>query len=139
MTTIDKIEDFLKRLNLTYRAIPSEDRIILPYMIEDRRFFVVIDRSDKWVRFHTRIVEPEALKKVDKVLLYQTLLEANGNLAEVKYFITDKGAIGVVGHEGIEALTYEGFEQEYSAIPFAITFFIENIASKYKIEVTGYE
>jgi hypothetical protein len=137
MTTMEKIEEFLKKMNLTYRYIPTEDRIILPYEILNRRFLLVIDRSDKWVRFFVTLVEAESLKNVDKPALYKALLEANGELAEVKYYVTDTGSVGVIGHEGIQALTYEGFEQEYSALPFAVSYFIENIASKLKINVPG--
>lgn len=136
-TTMEKIEGFLKQMNLTYKVIPAEDRIILPYTIDDRRFLLIVDRSDKWVRFFIIIVEPDDLKKVDKAELYSSLLEANGQLAEVKYFITDQGGVGVIGHEGIASLSFEGFQEEYNALPFAVSYFIQNIASKLKLEVTG--
>ena len=136
-TTMEKIEGYLKQMNLTYKVIPSEDRIILPYTIEDRRFLLIVDRSDKWVRFFIIIVEPEDLKNVNKAELYASLLEANGQLAEVKYFITDQGGVGVIGHEGIPSLSFEGFQEEYNALPFAVSFFIQNIATKLKIKVTG--
>lgn len=137
-STMEKIEGYLKEMNLTYRVIPAEDRIILPYSIKDRRFFLVVDRGDKWVRFFVTIVEKAALKNVDKLKLYSALLEANGQLAEVKYYITDEGSVGVIGHEGIAALSFEGFQEEYDALPFAISYFIENIASKLNIEVSGF-
>ncbi|MFX0168162.1 MAG: YbjN domain-containing protein [Candidatus Hodarchaeota archaeon] len=139
MTTMDKIEDFLKQMNLTYRVVPEEDRILLPYQIKDRRFMLVVDRGDKWVRFFTIIVEAANLKSVNKLDLYTTLLEANGQLAEVKYFITDEGAVGVIGHEGIQNLTFEGFQEEYNALPFAVSYFIENVAPKLQIDVPGIE
>ena len=96
-TTMETIEGYLKQMNLTYKVIPSEDRIILPYTIDDRRFFLIVDRSDKWVRFFIIIVEADGLKKVDKAKLYESLLEANGQLAEIKYFITDQGG-DIVSH-----------------------------------------
>ena len=74
---------------------------------------------------------------MNKAELYASLLEANGQLAEVKYFITDQGGVGVIGHEGIPSLSFEGFQEEYNALPFAVSFFIQNIASKLKIKVTG--
>ena len=64
---------------------------------------------------------------------------ANGNLAEVKFILTGDGDVGVVGHEGLEVLTFDGFKSEYNAIPFAIGYFIENIAPKFKLEVPGFE
>ena len=137
-STMEKIEGYLKEMNLTYRVIPAEDRIILPYSIKDRRFFLVVDRGDKWVRFFVTIVEKAALKNVDKLKLFSALLEANGELAEVKYYITDEGSVGVIGHEGIAAFSFEGFQEEYNALPFAVSYFIENIASKLDIEVAGF-
>ena len=139
MTTMDKIEGFLKQMDLTYRVVPEEDRIVLPYQIKDRRFMLVVDRGDKWVRFFIIIVDAPNLKSVNKLDLYTALLEANGQLAEVKYFMTDEGAIGVIGHEGIQSLTFEGFQEEYNALPFAVSYFLENIASKFGIEVPGVE
>jgi hypothetical protein len=136
-TTMEKIEGFLKEMNLTYRVISAEDRIILPYQIDGRRFFMVIDRTDKWVRFFVIIVDADAVKTVDKLKLYKTLLEANGQLAEVKYFISSDGGVGVIGHEGVHALSFEGFQEEYNALPFAVNFFIQNIASKLNIKVKG--
>lgn len=137
--TMETIESYLKEMNLTYRVIPAEDRIVLPYTIDDRRFLLIIDRSDKWVRFFIIIVEADDLKGVDKSKLYKSLLEANGQLAEIKYFITDQGAVGVIGHEGIASLSFEGFQEEYNALPYAVSFFIANIASKLKINVAGLE
>lgn len=138
-TTMETIEGYLKQMNLTYKVIPSEDRIILPYTIDDRRFFLIVDRSDKWVRFFIIIVDADELKNVDKAKLHESLLEANGQLAEIKYFITDQGAVGVIGHEGIASLSFEGFQEEYNALPYAVSYFINNIASKLNLEVKGVE
>ncbi|MFX1510409.1 MAG: YbjN domain-containing protein [Promethearchaeota archaeon] len=138
-TTMETIESYLKQMNLTYKVIPTEDRIILPYNIDERRFLLIVDRSDKWVRFFIIIVEADALKEVNRSKLYQSLLEANGQLAEIKYFLTDQGAVGVIGHEGIASLSFEGFQEEYNALPYAVSYFIANIASKLKIKVRGIE
>lgn len=138
MTKImDTIEEYLKEMNLTYRVIPQEDRIVLPYNIQDRRFLLIIDRGDKWVRFFITIVDATALKNVDKLALFSALLEANGQLAEVKFFVTNEGSIGVIGHEGVGSLSFEGFQEEYNALPFGVSFFLENIAPKLKIQVKG--
>ncbi len=134
---MDTIEEYLKEMNLTYRVIPQEDRIVLPYNIQDRRFLLIIDRGDKWVRFFITIVDATALKNVDKLALFSALLEANGQLAEVKFFVTNEGSIGVIGHEGVGSLSFEGFQEEYNALPFGVSFFLENIAPKLKIQVKG--
>jgi hypothetical protein len=136
---METIESYLKKMNLTYKVVAAEDRIILPYTIDDRRFLLIVDRGDKWVRFFIIIVEADELKSVDKPKLYESLLEANGQLAEIKYFITEQGAVGVIGHEGIASLSFEGFQEEYNALPYAVSYFINNIASKLNIEVKGVE
>ncbi len=137
--TMETIESYLKEMNLTYKVIAAEDRIILPYTIDDRRFLLIVDRSDKWVRFFIIIVEADELKKVDKAKLHESLLEANGQLAEIKYFISEQGAVGVIGHEGVASISLEGFQEEYNALPYAVSYFINNIASKLNIEVKGVE
>lgn len=137
--SIEKIEGYLKQMGLTYRVVSGENRVILPYKIRDRRFYVVIAAGDKWIRFHTLIANRDKMGKVDLGALARELLVANGNLAEVKYFMTEKGDVGVVGHEGIAVLTFEGFKQEYQAIPYGIGHFIDNIASKLKVNVPGFE
>jgi hypothetical protein len=136
---METIESYLKKMNLTYKVIAAEDRIILPYTIDDRRFLLIVDRGDKWVRFFIIIAEADELKSVDKPKLFESLLEANGQLAEIKYFITEQGAVGVIGHEGIASLSFEAFQEEYNALPYAVSYFINNIASKLNIEVKGVE
>ena len=65
--------------------------------------------------------------------LYQELLLANGKLAEIKYFATDKGDVGIVGHEGVEVLTIDGFRDEFRALPYGIIHFLTVIAKKLKL------
>ena len=81
----------------------------------------------------------DQLGKVDMLALTKEVLIANGNLAEVKFILTGNGDVGVVGHEGLEVLTYDGFKSEYNAIPFAVGYFIENIAPKLGLKVPGFE
>jgi len=135
--TMEKLEEFLKSMGLKYRVFSAEDRIALPYNIKNRQFIVMIDRSDRWVRMSARILSSDQAKKANQLALQRELLVANGNLAEVKYFMTEEGDVGVVGHEGVEALTLDGFKEEYEAIPFAIQFFVDSIAPKLNIQVPG--
>ncbi|MFX1561880.1 MAG: hypothetical protein ACFFDP_01045 [Promethearchaeota archaeon] len=139
---IEKVKRFLDSMRLTYEIQPVEGkitRIVVPYRHSeaDLEYYVVIDSSEKWVRFWTLILSHEKLKDAKtQEALYQALLVANGELAEVKYFITEKGDVGILGHEGVEALTIDGFREEFYAIPFGITHFLTNIAKRLKIAVT---
>jgi hypothetical protein len=135
--TMEKLEQFLKSMGLKYRVFSAEDRIVLPYNINSRQFLVVIDRSDRWIRMSTRILSADQAKTANQLALQRELLVANGNLAEVKYFMTEEGDVGVVGHEGTDALTIDGFREEYEALPFAIQYFLDKIAPKLNIQVPG--
>jgi hypothetical protein len=140
-SVIEKVKRYLESMRLTYEIQPVEGkitRIVVPYKLSEAglEYYVVIDSSEKWVRFWTLILSHEKIKDAKtQEALYQALLIANGDLAEVKYFITEKGDVGIVGHEGVEALTIDGFRQEFSAIPFGITYFLANIAKQLKIPV----
>jgi len=136
---MEKIEDYLKQMNLVFKVIPSEERIIVPYKIGGRVFFVSITASDRWVRFYSIIVSKDQLGNVNVADLHRELLVANGQLSEVKYFITEQGDVGVVGHEGVDVLTIDGFRQEYEAIPFGVNYFLKEIAPKLNMEVPGFE
>jgi len=136
---MEKIEGYLKQMNLVFRVIPSEERIIVPYKIGGRVFLVSITASDRWVRFYSIIVTKDQLgKDVNIPNLHRELLVANGKLSEVKYFITEQGDVGVVGHEGVDVLTIDGFRQEYEAIPFGVSYFLKEIAPKLNLEVPGF-
>lgn len=138
---IEKIKRYLDSMRLTYEIQPVEGkitRIIVPYELSeaDLEYYVVIDSSEKWVRFWTLILSHEKVKDAKmQEALYQALLVANGELAEVKFFITEKGDVGIVGHEGVDVLSIDGFREEFYAISFGITYFLTNIVKQLKIPV----
>lgn len=134
---MEKVEEFLRSMGLKYRVFSAEDRIALPYNIKNRKFIVVIDHSDRWIRISTQILSSVEAKEANQLALQRELLLANGNLAEAKYFMTEEGDVGVVGHEGVDVLTLDGFKEEYEAIPFAIQYFIDNIAPKLNLQLPG--
>jgi hypothetical protein len=138
MSMMDKLEEYLKKMGLMYFADPANKRFILKYNIEERIFNVGIEFDENWVRFHTIIVTKDQLGKVNEAKLHKELLIANGALAEVCYFITPNGDVGCIGHEGTVVLDFDGFAQEYHAIPYSIGYFIKEIAPKLKINVPGF-
>ncbi len=133
---LDQVIMHLKSMNLSYEIKPINgeiQRIRVPFSVpeESLNFDVIIDVSGQFVRFWVLIMLAEKVsdkKKQEK--LYYELLVANGHLAEVKYFITKKGDIGIVGHEGIKVLTVDSFREEFRAIPYGITYFLTVIAKK---------
>ena len=138
---MEKIKGYLEAMRLTYEVRPEGgkvNRLFVPFVdSEDNRFSVVIDQSTKWVRFWTIIFPHEKISGQEKQLgLYKSLLQANADLAEVKYFITPKGDIGIVGHEGLKSLTVDGFRQEFNAVAFGINYFISKIAPKFNLQIS---
>jgi hypothetical protein len=138
---MEKIKGYLEAMRLTYEVRPKGgkvNRLFVPFVdSDDNRFTVVIDKSSKWIRFWTIIFPHEKIRGQDKHLkLYKALLLANADLAEVKYFITPQGDVGIVGHEGVKALTVDGFRQEFNAVAFGINYFITAIAPKFNLRIS---
>ncbi len=139
---MEKIKGYLEAMRLTYEVRPEGgkvNRLFVPFVdSENNRFSVVIDQSAKWIRFWTIILPHEKIRGPEKQIeLYKALLKANSDLAEVKYFITPKGDVGLVGHEGLKALTVDGFRQEFNAVSFGINYFITEIAPKFGLRISG--
>ncbi|MFX1318832.1 MAG: hypothetical protein ACFE9D_04355 [Promethearchaeota archaeon] len=138
---LDRVMTYLKSMNLSYEVKPVKGeihRIVVPYTVPDQslQFNVIIDISGQFVRFWVLIMLADRVKTRKKQEeLYTELLLANGQLAEVKYFLTDKGDVGVVGHEGIEVLTVENFREEFRAIPYGIVYFLTVIAKKLNLSL----
>ena len=139
---LEQVMTYLKSMNLSYEVKPIKGeihRILVPYSVPDRslKFEVMIDVSGQFVRFWVLVMLSDRVPSEEKrEELYEALLVANGLLAEVKYFITEKGDVGVVGHEGIKVLTVDGFREEFRAIPFGIIHFLTVIAKKLNLTLT---
>jgi len=139
---LERVMQYLKSLNLSYEVKPVDGeihRVVVPYSVPDDslKFDVYIDVSGQFVRFWVLIMLADRVlseKKCEE--LYHELLIANGQLAEVKYFITKKGDVGVVGHEGVKVLTVDGFRDEFRAIPYGIIYFLTVIAKKLNLSLT---
>ncbi len=140
--TLDQVINYLKTMHLTYEIKPVKGeihRIRVPYTIPDKslQFDVVIEVSGNFLRFWVIVMLSDKIKRKKKrENLYRELLEANGQLAEVKYFITERGDVGVVGHEGVSCLTIDTFREEFQAIPYGIVYFITVIAKKLNLSLT---
>lgn len=133
---LDKVMTYLKSMNLTYEIKPVNGkihRIIVPYSVEEKslKFNVVIDVSGQFVRFWVIVMLADKVSsKKKREELHRELLVANGQLAEVKFFLSKKGDVGVVGHEGVKVLTVDSFREEFRAIPYGIIYFLNVIAKK---------
>lgn len=139
---LDQVTTFLKTMNLTYEIKPIEGqvhRIVVPYTAQDKKltFNVFIDVSGQFLRFWVLVMPADRVSDEKKrEELYQALLVANGKLAEVKYFLTKTGNVGIVGHEGVKVLTVDSFREEFRAIPYGIIYFLTVIAKKLNLTLT---
>jgi len=101
---LDTITTYLKSMHLSYEIKPVKgeiDRIVVPYEVPEQKlqFDVVIDVSGNFVRFWTLLMLHDKIRsKKKREELFLELLQANGHLAEIKYFITERGDVGIVGH-----------------------------------------
>ena len=100
----------------------SENEIIVPYEIDDKKFHISIQLFKKWVNARALIVKNTQVPPEKYADLMRELLIANHDFPEINYDISREGDIF----------------SEFYAIPFAIKRFIEKIAPKFDIEVTGF-
>lgn len=139
---LDTVTTYLKSMHLSYEIKPVKgeiDRVVVPYEVPEQKlqFDVVIDVSGNFVRFWVLLMLHDKIRsKKKREELFLELLQANGHLAEIKYFITERGDVGLVGHEGIKVLSIDGFRDEFRAIPYGIVYFTTVIAKKTKIPLT---
>lgn len=140
---LETVKTYLKSMQLVFEIIPVEGkvaRIIVPYSVPEHKlhFKVVIDVTGRFLRFWVLILRHKKVRsKKKRVALHHELLKANYNLAEIKYFLNEYGDVGVVGHEGVDVITYEGFRDEFRAIPQGIIHFLRVIAKKLNISITS--
>jgi hypothetical protein len=136
MEVMEKIQTYLKALGLSHEVQVQKGkvvRVMVPYTISDKdlNFNVIIDSTARFVRFWVLLMQHTVIKgKKKQEALYHALLEANGQLSEIKYFVTEQGDVGIVGHEELAVLTIDGFKAEFEAIPAGILYFLNVIASK---------
>lgn len=140
--SLEKVKRYLNSMRLTYDVYCSQGeitRLVVPYTLTEQNleYNVVIEQSKDWIRFwapllsHAKIADEKV-----REALYRELLVANGTLAEVKYYVTEEGDVGVVGHESVRSLSVDGFRQELLAMPFGIEYFLARIAGKLNLRVS---
>lgn len=141
-TQLEKVKRYLNSMRLTYDVYCPQGeitRLVVPYQFTDQNleYNVIIEQSQDWIKFWAPLLSHDKItdEKLQEVL-YRELLVANGALAEVKYYLTEQGDIGVIGHEGVRSLSVDGFRQELLAIPSGIEYFLTKIASKLNLRVS---
>ena len=133
---MEKIKKYLEEKKISYHL--SENEIIVPYEIEDKKFHISIQLFKKWVNARALIVKNTQVPPEKYADLMRELLIANHDFPEINYDISREGDIFSSADMGVSIIDYDNFFSEFYAIPFAIRRFIEKIAPKFDIEVTGF-
>ena len=133
---MEKIKKYLEEKKISYHL--SENEIIVPYEIDDRKFHISIQLFKKWVNVRALIVKNTQVPPEKYTDLMRELLIANHDFPEINYDISREGDIFSSADMGVSIIDYDNFFSEFYAIPFAIKRFIEKIAPKFDIEVTGF-
>ena len=133
---MEKIKKYLEEKKISYHI--SENEIIVPYEIDDRKFHISIQLFEKWINVRAKIVNNNQVPTEKYAELMKALLIANHEFPEINYDISRELDIFSSADTNINVIDYDNFFSEFYAIPFAIKRFIEKIAPKFNIEVTGF-
>jgi hypothetical protein len=134
---LDKIKRYLEEKNLAYHE--QENEINVPYLIEDKKFQIVIQCHDKWLVVSSLIVKRDQVPDDQYESLMRELLVANHELPEINYELSREGDVYTSVDMRFDIVDYDNFFSEFYAIPFGIKRFMENIAPPLNIEVKGFE
>ncbi len=133
---MEKIKKYLEEKKISYHI--SENEIIVPYEIDDRKFHISIQMYEKWIKVRAKIVKNTQVPIEKYNDLMRELLIANHEFPEINYDISREGDIFSSADMGVNVIDYDNFFSEFYALPFAIKRFIEKIAPKFDVEVTGF-
>lgn len=130
---MDKVKEWLDKMELSY-ALNEERRVfILPYDIDGVKFTVlIIVFPERWVKIAALILDKE---KVDE-RVYKMLLQQNWDLFEVTYSVDPDG--NVISENDIpHDSTFDNFKSEFNAVVFGVVNFFEQVGPKLAIEKQG--
>ena len=119
---LDKVKEWLDRMQLSY-AFNKERRVfLLPYDIDGVKFSVlIIVFPEKWIKIAALILEKDKVNES----VYKTLLKANWDLFEVTYSLDPEG--NVVSENDITFdSNFENFQSEFNAVVFGVVHFFVN-------------
>lgn len=124
----ERIARYLKLMNLKFEWNEKDKVFLVPYEISGRKHVVVIFVSNNWVWMRCGIIRREEIPKRRELELYRVLLQANHDYPEFVFDMDRNGNIGTSQEIYVDALSFDVFEEEFLAIPFAVKYFWEKIA-----------
>lgn len=142
-----QIEDYLNLLNMNhtwnskekhYELVFSErkdNKIAKPDDENAFQYSIYIRPDLKWIQVHTEIYPLSRIPENKRDAVFVELLLANRKYAEV-CFDCDKERkfIGTSQELKIQGLNFDGFREQFLAVPWAVKKFWSEIAPKFNLE-----
>ncbi|MHA1792681.1 MAG: hypothetical protein ACTSVI_08560 [Promethearchaeota archaeon] len=141
---LDEIEKYLKRLEVRYgRTTLGEYEVIgAPWVIDNKDFLVLIRIKNDWIWTSAALLLKEDFPKENEKDFLVECLKANHILPEICFDADQEGNLGTSQEIHVSAIKNPGgfseFKYEFFAIPACIKYFLNNIAPKYNVSVSGF-
>ena len=127
---VNKIHDFLKKMDLKYEFVEKDKVFIVPFSNDKRHFNVLVLVRGDWVNVMALAAKKDDLPaNLDKEKFYETLLRLTLELNEVTFGLTEDGDVVVHAQTHVKALEFENFRVEFTSVVFGIDYFAKNVAT----------
>ena len=148
MTNIkSQIEDYLNLLDMKHTWNSKEDHFELVFRErkdgktatpDDKDAFqytIFIQPGEKWIQVYTDIYPLSDIPADKREQVYIELLLANRRYAEVCFdFDLERKYIGSSQEMMVQGLNFDGFREEFLAVPWAVKKFWTEIAPKFQLK-----
>ena len=99
------------------------------------KYTIFVKPGTKWVQIYTDVYPLSKIPEEKKPAVYLDLLGSNRKYAEVCFdFDEARGFIGTSQEMMVQGLTFDGFREEFLAVPWAVKQFWTEIAQKHGLE-----
>ncbi len=141
--TFEKVKEFLIKIGINEKNIienEEENSFEIPLTIEFENSDPIILKTkmlitEKWIFSKCLIIYDNKLPSGNiKNLLYQELLKANFDLAEVTFSLDQVNNI-YIETDMPTTTHYENFQSEFQSIPFGVLHFFNDIVPKISSEI----
>ena len=145
-----QIEDYLELLDMKY--LWNEEEGVFELVFSERKdeksvsettddenltfkYTIFIKPGIKWIQIYADVFPLSDISDEKKLSIFLDLLKANRKYAEVCYdFDEARGFIGTSQEMMIQGLNFDGFREEFLAVPWAVKKFWTEVATKHGLE-----
>jgi len=127
---VNKIHDFLKKMNLKYEFVEKDRLFVVPFSSDSRRFNVLVLVRDEWVNVIALAAKKDDLPaNLNREKFYEMLLRLTLELNEVTFGLTEDGDVVVHAQTHVNALEFENFKVEFTSVVFGVDYFAREVAN----------